>query len=397
MRKSTKIILGATTAFLLAFAFFGVQRWATSRAFTLEEMLTLLVQDMPAETTGVVYIDVSQMRQSPFLQKLSTWAQKPQTDAEYTQFVSDTGFNYERDLNRVALSAAGNGSQAVWFAIAAGNFDQKKITAYLAKSGTLQKRGGYDVYTVTTPALPSLPATSPTPAAPRTATSVTPNSHAANPTPPPPTHISLAFLHDGRIAATNDVDLSIYLDRKAGHADAVPWQSRFTRLAGSPAFIVIRQDSNTAKALAEQAPGGLRSPQLSGLMSQLTWLTIALQPQQDSLRIVAEGESPNATAAKQLTDMLNGLLLLARAGLSDAKLTQQMNPPTRTAFLSLLNSADISLLDREDLKAVRLVLEISPDLLNIAKPAATPAPSPATPNSDAHAPAPGSTPHPKKK
>src|SRR5258708_5032844 len=102
MKKSTKIILGATTVFLLAFALFGVERWATSRAFSLEEMLKLLVQDMPADTTGVVYIDVSQMRQSPFLQKVFTWAQKPQTDAEYAQFVSDTGFNYERDLNRVA-------------------------------------------------------------------------------------------------------------------------------------------------------------------------------------------------------------------------------------------------------------------------------------------------------
>jgi hypothetical protein len=215
--------------------------------------------------------------------------------------------------------------------------------------------------------------------------------------------MSLAFLRDGRLAATNDADLSSYLGRKDDHVIAAPWQSRFTRLAGAPVFIVARQDANTVKALAEQAPGGLQSPQLSGLMSQLTWVTAALQPQQDSLRVVVEGESPNATAAKQLSDMLSGLLLLARAGFSDAKLTQQMNQPARAAFLGLLNSADISLLDRDDLKAVRMVVEITPDILDIAKPAANPAPaasSPAAADSDAHTPARSSSansPHPKRK
>jgi hypothetical protein len=416
MKKSTKIILGATTVFLLAFALFGVERWATSRAFSLEEMLKLLVQDMPADATGIVYIDVSQMRQSPFLQKVFTWAQKPQTDAEYVQFVSDTGFNYERDLNRVALSAARHGTESMWFAIADGNFDQKKIVAYLMKSGAAQKHvGDYDIYTVATPAAlsPATPApttatsssasraAAPNAAAQQTTTSAPPSPAAkADPAPQHPSRMSLAFLRDGRIAATNDADLYAYLDRKGDHADPAPWQSRFTRLAGAPAFIVGRQDANTVKALAEQAPGGLQSPQLSGLMSQLTWITVALQPQQDSLRVVVEGESPNATAAKQLSDMLSGLLLLARAGFGDAKLTQQMNQPTRAAFLGLLNSADISLLDRDDLKAVRMVVEITPDILNIAKPATNPAPSPAAANSDAHTPvrsSSGNSPHPKRK
>jgi hypothetical protein len=357
--------------FLLAFAFFGAQRWAASRAFGSEEMLHLLLQDMRAETTAIVYADVSQMRQSPFLQKAETWAQKPQTDADYAQFVSETGFNFERDLDRVAMALTQHGTQSVWFTIADGSFDEKKMKTYLAKSGTLQKRGGYDIYTIVTTANPSATpqdaaATSGAHPAPRVAT-----------TPRPPSKILLTFLHDGRLAVTNDEDLSVYLDRKAPAAESAPWQARFTRLAGSPVFVVVRQDASTAKALATQAPGGLQSPQLSGLMSQLTWLTLALQPQHDSMRVVAEGETPNAKAAKQLSDMLNGLLLLARAGLGDTKLTQQLNPATRAAFVELLNSADVSSLDREDLKAVRIVVEITPDLLNVADAPKAAAPSPA--------------------
>jgi len=395
MKKSTKVILGATVAFLLAFAFFGVQRWATSRASSLEEMLHLLVQDMSGDTTAIVYVDVAQMRQAPFSQKIFNWAQKPQTDAEYTQFVSETGFNYERDLDRIAASMTRRGSESVWFAIAAGSFDQKKIVAYLAKSGKLQKRDGYDIYTVVSPAGTATGAGAPTAAA-APATSSTPVPALNSPpkttaSSKQPSKISVAFLRDGRIAATNDTDLSVYLDRKDPNADASQWQARFTRLAGSPVFVVVRQDASTVKAFADQAPGGLQSPQLSGLMSQLTWLTVALQPQQDSMRIVAEGESPNATATKQLADMLNGLLLLARAGLGDAKLTQQLKPATRAAFVSLLNSADVSSLDREDLKAVRIVLEITPELLNAASAAKTEAATPA--GSPPAQPSPGKAPN----
>ncbi|HME11991.1 MAG TPA: hypothetical protein VKF79_03975 [Candidatus Acidoferrum sp.] len=373
MKKSTKVILAATALFLVAFTLFGVERWTTSRASSPEEMLRLLVQDMPAETTGIVYVDMAQMRQSPFLQKMNSWTQKPQSDADYAQFVAETGFNFERDLDRVAMAGTQRGSQSVWFALADGSFDEKKIKAYMAKSGTVQKRSGYDIYTVVTPAHNVQTADSSMPPSPPAASKVTT-------TPQPPSKISLAFLRDGRLAVTNDADLSLYLDHKEPAGDAAPWQTRFTRLAGCPVFVVIRQDASTVKALAEKAPGGLQSPQLSSLMSQLTWLTLALRPEHDSLRIVTEGESPNATAAKQLSDMLNGLLLLARAGLGDPKLTQQMNPTTRTAFVGLLNSAEVSNVDREDLKAVRVVLEITPDFLNLANTSKAAAPaSSATP------------------
>ena len=99
-----------------------------------------LLQHAPPGTSGILYVDVAQVRQSPFAQKLFAWAPKPEADAEYARFLQDTGFHYERDLHRVAFSAARRGSQSVWFAIADGSFDQKKIAAYLSKIAVLQKR-----------------------------------------------------------------------------------------------------------------------------------------------------------------------------------------------------------------------------------------------------------------
>ena len=360
MKKSTKISWAVSLLVLLALILFGVQRWAASRDSSSEEMLGVLLHDMPGDTSGIVYVDVTQLRRSPFAQKLFAWAPKPQADPEYTRFVAQTGFNYEHDLDRVAFSAATRGSQPVWFAIADGTFDQKKIAAYMADIGVVQKRGGHDIY--------SIPASLPT--------NVPGNALANGTAPSASPQISFTFLRPGRIAATNDADLSVYLNQKKPIADPVQWQTRFIRLAGSPLFIVVRQNASTANSLAAQAPGGFQSPQLSALLGELTWLTFAAQPQDDSLRIVAEGESPSDTSARQLADMLDGAVILAQAGLNDPKMRQQLNPEARTAYLELLKSADITRLDREELKAVRVVFEIT---ANFLKAATLPKPTPAAP------------------
>jgi hypothetical protein len=342
MKKSSKIIFGVVALALLAF---GAWRYHASHHSSGEELRGVLLRDMPADTSGVLYVDVAQLRQSSFAQKLFAWAPKPQADAEYMRFVEQTGFNYERDLDRVAFSAVSRGSPSIWFAIADGNFDEKKIAAYLANISVVQKRGGHQIYSIPASLPPSVPG----------------NAPAKGPGAP---YISFTFLRPGRIAATNDVDLAAYLNQKNSIPEPAQWQTRFHRLAGSPVFAVVRQNAGTANSLAAQAPGGFQSPQLSSLLAQLAWITLAVQPLNDSLRIVAEGEAPNDAAASQLADMLNGALILAQAGLNDPKLRQKLNPQVRTAYLELLKSADIARLDRDDLKAVRIVFEITPNLLN---------------------------------
>jgi hypothetical protein len=351
MKKSTSLLVTALALIFCAAVSFSVWRSLASRDSGRGQLLAALLRDMPANTSGVLYVDVAQLRQSTFTQKLFAWAPKPQADADYARFVQDTGFDYERDLHRLAFAAAKSGSQSLWFVIADATFDQKKIAAYLARVGSVQTRAGRDIY--------SLPTILPSPA--------------GNIASPASAQILLTFLSGGRIAATNDADLSVYLDQKNPAPDPAQWRTRFARLAGSPVFVVVRQNGDTASALAAQTPGGFQSPQLSALLAQLSWLTLAAQPQSESLRIVAEGETASDTVAGQLADMLNGVLILAQTGLNSPKTTQQLDPQMRAAYLELLKSADIARLDREDLKAVRVVFDVTQNFLNAA---AAPKPNP---------------------
>jgi len=95
-------------------------------------------------------------------------------------------------------------------------------------------------------------------------------------------------LRNDRIALTGDANLDVYLDAKKRPEEVSQWRARFERLAGSPVFAVIRQDAAVGAALAAQAPGGLRSPQLSTLLDQLQWITLAGKPENDRLRVVAK-------------------------------------------------------------------------------------------------------------
>jgi hypothetical protein len=354
--KKSKLVLPLLTLLVAALLVFAVLRSRNSHRPGRDEILKTLLEHAPNGTIGIVYIDVAELRQSPFAQKLFAWAPKPQTDPDYARFIQETGFDYERDLDRVAYAAAKRGSQAAWLAVADGTFDRKKLTTYLAKVAALQTHDGHEIY------------------------SFAPNGEAAargapgGAPPSPAAQLFLSFIADGRVAATNDPDLGALLAQKNPGGDFSAWQTHFTRLAGSPVFMVVRQDGATMNSLAAQTPGALQSPELAALFAQLNWLTLAAQPQPDALRLVAEGESSSDIVAHQLSDMLNGLLILAQTGLNDPKARAQINPQARAAYLDVLKSADITRIDRQDAKAVRVVFEVTSEFLNTAT-----LPRPATP------------------
>ncbi len=358
--KKSKLVLLAIALLVAAVLIFALLRWRSSHRPGRDEILNTLLEHAPKGTLGIVYVDVAELRQSPFAQKLFAWAPKPQADPDYARFIQDTGFDYERDLDRVAYAAGKRGSQSTWFAVAEGTFDRKKLTAYLAKVATVQTGNGHDVFSFA----PSGGATS--------------SGAPGNVTTAPPPQLFLSFIADGRVAATNDPDLGTLLAQKSPSGDSPEWQTHFTRLAGSPVFIVVRQDAATVNSLAAQTPGGLQSPELAALFAQLNWLTLAAQPQPDDLRIVAEGESSSDTVTHQLSDMLNGLLILAQTGLNDPKARAQISPQARDAYLDMLKSAEITRIDRQDAKAVRVVFEITSEFLNTAS-----LPRPAAPQADA--------------
>jgi hypothetical protein len=332
--------------------------WWSSLATPSRDTLVAL---LPGDSEAAIFVDLGELQQSPFFTDLLDWAPKQDVDAEYRRFVSDTHFNYETDLQRVAVAFQEQDGQQFILAIGDGRFDQKKIQAYGTRINENQKRGEPEIFLV--------------PAAAQRKT------------------IFFTFLRKDRIAITNGKDFKPLLElSKSGDRD--DWQTRFKRVAGSPLFAVIRNDG-LKEILGNQSPangstprtiGGLTSPQLSSLLEQLQWVTIAGKPENDELRTVVEGESSDDVHARQLADMVNGILVLARAGLSGAK----AGSATRSSYLALLKSAQVSQIDRGETKSVRLIFSVTPQLLKSAEMAAPggsnapPAPNNSTPRRQAN-------------
>jgi len=246
-----------------------------------------------------------------------------------------TGFHYEHDLDHLAIAFERIGQDSAFFAVAEGRFDRQKISAVATKSGSVERRSGYEIFAI-------------------------PESGSAK-------KVFFTFLSNSRIVLTDQADLAQTLNTKKKGGDSAEWRARFERLAGSPIFAVIRQEVSQGAALLSQAPGGLRSPQLSSVMDQLQWITLAGKPENDRIRIVAEGECSSEETTRQFADVLNGVLALAEAGLNDIKTREQLDPALREAYLDLLKSVDVSKLDRGDTKSVRLAFEITPAFLEAAR------------------------------
>jgi hypothetical protein len=335
-----------TAAIFLAAGLAGLDaywHWHDSAAKTRDALLSVL----PPDASAVLFVDFAELRRAPFAAQLYNWIPKSQADAEYAQFLRDTGFDYERDLDRAAIALIKGEKESKLFAVAEGRFDRRKIAAYVSRSGTRENRGGREIFSV-------------------------PLSDNAR-------KISFSFLSNESVALTDAADIATFLAPLPNSSDVREWRERFLRVAGSPAFAVIRQDAAAGSALASRTPGGFQSPQLSALLDQLQWMTLAGKPQDNSLRIVAEGECTSEQTARQLADLLNGVLMLAQAGLSGPQTRQQLDPRIRDAYLELIKGADVSRLDRGETKSVRLVFDVTPKLLEAATIAVPAAPTPAAP------------------
>jgi hypothetical protein len=329
-------------AISLAATFFHFHYWPNDPLVVRNEMLAR----MPANCTAVVFLDLAALRSSPFLAQLFAWAPHPAPDADYTQFVQATGFDYERDLERVAIGFSRAADRASILAIADGRFDRQKIAAYLQRSGKPAVQNGATVF------------------------SIAPAGTAGA--------SFLTFLREDRIAWTNDPSAeALFWQRDPFAAE---WRERFGRLAGTPMFAVIRQDSGAAAALAQQAPGGFRSPQLAALLAQLQWISIGAKPDGNLLRVVADGECDSETTMRQLSEFLNGILLLAQGGLNGADMRKKLDPQLREGYLELLQSAEVQKVDRGTSRSVRVVFDVTPKLLQALREAEKPAgaPIPAT-------------------
>lgn len=323
-RRTNFVLFALLLIFAAALAVFFYRYWNAVGSDTRESALALL----PSDANTAAFVDAAALRNSRFLAALYAWAPRAAADADYTAFVRATGFDYERDLDRVAVAIERRGAASAFFAVADGRFDRGKISAYAEQNGTRSTESGHEIFRV----------------------------QAHDGSPP----ISFTFLAKGRMALTDGESLLPYLSQPPDAWEQSQWNARFERLAGSPIFAVIRTGSG---ASLPPAPGGYQSPQLAALLAQLQWITLAGKPDGQNLRLVAEGECASDTTARQLSDFLAGLVTLAEAGLDGPKLRRQLSPDVRETYLQVLQSADVFKIGRGETTSVRVAITITPALL----------------------------------
>lgn len=331
MRRN-HVFIGLAAVAVAAAGYLAYSQWTVKRAQSRESLL----RQMPVTATSVVYVDVAQIREGNLFKNLAMWNSSVTVDPDYKQFANETNFDYEKDLDQVGVAVEKARNANHYFVLADGKFDRKKIEAYLRKNGNSERQSGLEIFHLaqqnSNPYVSSVQG-----------------------------KVAVAFLSDQRLALTTAADLNAEVDSSKNEAGHREWMQRFERLSGSPAFVLLRQDASIGSVLSGRAPGGIASPQLAQLLNQLTWISIAGRTEGNSFRAVIDGECPNELVMRQLTEFFNGIALLAEAGLNDPKLRQKMDPAEREAYLQLLNSIDVTKLDRGDSKSVRVSLLITPE------------------------------------
>ena len=328
---------------LVAAAVIGIGAFALHHYFSsdLGDPRETALALIPADTNSVVFADFKQLRTAPFFSTLSNWVPQPQqVDAEYAKFLRDTGFDYERDLDRVAIATIKRGQTTEFFVVGDGRFDRKKINTYISQFGTHDKTDGREVFTA-------------------------PLKGSAR-------KVSFVFLHQNRIALTDDPDLASML-RNPIRGDGCKSVARTVRSFGRLALVCSlspgceRWFRNRRSHAKRRASTTARFAPRSVAVDHARWCA-----GKNRLRLVAEGECPNDPTAHDLADVLNGIRLFAQAGLNDSKVRHQLDDQTREAYIDLVHSADITRLDRGETKSVRLVLEITSEILKTARSTAAP-------------------------
>jgi hypothetical protein len=292
-----------------------------------------ILSQLPADAPVIGYIDAAALRKlqnSPLAAVLGLTSPGPDADREYAEFVRDTGFDYTRDLDHVALAfwPASFGTSDNPFgedrmlAIADGRFDEQKIEAYALRTGKISVRGTQSVYEI--------------------------------PGNPP---ISMEFLSSARIVLAggrNATDLIASLTSAGTPARDSVMQSRIKRVAGAPIFALARTD---------QLPAGFyanfkNSPQLEHLARSIRSMTLAGQPAGDNMNLALDAECDSTKNAFEISTLLDTFRMVGSMALHDPKMRAQMTRQQAAFLAALLTQTKVAHQD----KWVRLSLQIRPEL-----------------------------------
>lgn len=285
-----------------------------------------LLEMAPADSTFIAYADIAALRQDPLVQRAAALAQPATADRDYVEFVRTTGFDYQRDLDRVVIATRAGAAAAGTLAVAEGRFDQNKIEEYALRTGKVANEKGRAVYVM--------------------------------PSATPAKSISFAFLSANRIAVSDGENLFA----TPGGLSSTPldpaMHERLSRVAGAPLFFA-------AKTPARSATGTPAAPGAPSLLESVRWMDFAARPDGGDVILSAEGECSSLEEAQKVASTLEFLRGLLRSALADPKANLQMSPSSISASAQLLKAASITATaDR-----VRLLVTVTPDMFSAATPA----------------------------
>jgi hypothetical protein len=300
---------------------------------------TELLSEVPAGAPTLVYLDLAAIRASSFYQHRPDQTPLTLPDSDYAKFVQATGFDFEKDLDQVAIASwpqSLSQEQKSTVAVADGRFDRQKIRDYAVKNGKLDHQQGREVFLFQT-------------RQPAGAGSTKSSTES--------TWTSLVFLDDHRIAMVEGSSIAPIFESRGASSAADPMRERAARVNGAAAFVVSR-----APAVPDNfAPGGMQSTQLATLLRSVQWVTLAARPEGENLRVSLEGECLTDTDARQLQSTIETLRMFGQAALEGSKTRQSMDPAAFGVLDNLLKTADV----KATAERVRILVEVTPDVLKL--------------------------------
>jgi hypothetical protein len=289
-----------------------------------------LLSALPAGAPTLVYLDLSAVRASSFYQHRPDKGPIAIPNQDYADFVRETGFDFEKDLDRVVIASwpAPGKELKKTVAIAEGRFDRTKIRDYAARKGKLDHQQGREVFLFPTDDQTGL--------------------------------VSVTFLDDHRIALVEGPSIAPLF---AGHADtpgADPASERAARLDGAAAFMISRVPPIPDNPGASGPPA---AAQLLSMARSVQWITLAARPEGDDLRVSLEGECDSSTDALEIKSALELLRLFGHAGLESPKTRQSMDPAALAVLQTVLSNAEVT----QAAERVRILVELTPDIFKLGE------------------------------
>jgi hypothetical protein len=419
MRRIAIIIVLAALVVIAAAGYYSWHRSSTG-AGPDSGAEPSLVSLLPPGAPYVFYVDVAALRKAEFLAKLSAIFPAPAEDPEYTEFVRATGFDYSRDLDRVAITSIPGASSAgsisgsssgvsatAFMTLAEGRFDQQKIQAYALRSGKTEQRDGQTFYVIDSGA--SVNTTGKTTSGNATgnasgnSSGKAPGKQSGNSSGNPSGNIvTLRFLSATRIELITRPKQSAPSENSAQRnsgrsdspqnsspapsaADVSAFRDHVARVSGAMVFGVLRMDS----VPRDLSLGPVRMDAIADTIKNVHWLSLAVTAEGENLRVSIEGECGSMLESAQLQVGLGALRMLGRGALSDPSVRRQITPEGLAALDKLAAQIDIS----HDGARVRIMAVLSPDMLTSF---AAPPPNSHPNSTPTPAPAPNKAPTPKR-